>query len=89
MPAVRAHVLMPKDLLVEIDSLVGRRRRSQFLAEAARQEVKRRQLLSALQEAAGCWKDEHHPELRKGPKAWLRRLRKQDDRRLGRFPKNR
>jgi hypothetical protein len=32
----------------------------------------------ALQAAAGCWKDEDHPELKDGGAAWVHRMRKAD-----------
>ena len=37
----RAHVLLPEDLLREIDAIVGPRGRSAFLVETARNEVRR------------------------------------------------
>jgi hypothetical protein len=41
--------------------------------EAARKELRRIQFLEALQEAAGSWKDENHPELKeKGTYWWVR-----------------
>ncbi len=43
------------------------------MVEATRKELKRIQLLQALQEAAGSWKDEEHPELKeKGTYQWVR-----------------
>lgn len=32
----------------------------------------------ALQAAAGCWKDEDHPELKDGGHAWVRQMRGAD-----------
>jgi len=81
MTSVRTHVMMPCDLLLAIDRLVGKRGRSRFVTAAAQQEVKRRQLLRALDEAAGCWKDENHPELRGGASAWVAKLRREGERR--------
>ena len=37
----RTHVLLPRELLDEIDQRVGQRRRSQFLVEAAREKLER------------------------------------------------
>jgi metal-responsive CopG/Arc/MetJ family transcriptional regulator len=82
MSAKRAHVVIPEDLLSEIDRLVGKRGRSRFLAEAAAAEVKRRRQLSALRKAAGSWKDEKHPELKRGAAQWVSQLRKENERRL-------
>jgi hypothetical protein len=77
----RAHILIPSDLLREIDALVGPRGRSAFLLETARQEVKRRKLLRFLQSDEPAWKEEDHPELAGGADNWVRELRKQGERR--------
>lgn len=78
----RAHVILPEDLLAEVDALVGQRRRSAFLTEIVRQEVQRRKLLAALREAKGSWKTEDHPELKDGSEAFVERLRAENDERL-------
>jgi metal-responsive CopG/Arc/MetJ family transcriptional regulator len=82
----RAHVILPEDLLAEIDHLVGERGRSAFITDLARQEVQRRNLLSALREAKGSWKTEDHPELKDGPEAFVERLRQENDERLKSLP---
>lgn len=74
----RAHVLLPDDLLSDIDKLVGPRGRSAFLIEVLRQEVNRRRLLQFLNSSDPLWKEEDHPELAEGAEAWVRRLRGQD-----------
>jgi hypothetical protein len=85
MPTKRAHILLPDDLLREIDSLVGPRGRSAFLVETARTEVRRQKLLHFLESKgpAGkepAWRDAHHPELAEGADVWLRKLRRESDR---------
>jgi len=46
------------------------------MMEATRKEFRRIQFLEALQEAAGSWKDENHPELKeKGTYQWVREQR--------------
>jgi hypothetical protein len=75
----RAHILIPGDLLREIDALVGPRGRSAFLLETARQEVQRRKLLRFLESEHPAWKAEDHPELDGGTAAWVRQLRHQSD----------
>ncbi len=62
----RAHVVLPDDLVSEIDKIVGARGRSAFLAELARREIKRRNLLAMFQRNEPIWKDEDHPELKDG-----------------------
>lgn len=78
----RAHVVLPEDLLAEIDDLVGQRGRSAFLVEVLRQEVSRRRLLQILRDPEPIWKDEDHPELREGAAAWVRKMRDEDERLL-------
>jgi metal-responsive CopG/Arc/MetJ family transcriptional regulator len=75
----RAHILLPDDLVTEIDALVGPRGRSAFLVETARNEVRRRALLRFLQDREPAWKDEDHPELAEGVAAWISRSRAEDD----------
>ena len=76
----RAHILIPGDLLREIDALVGPRGRSAFLLETARREVQRRKLLRFLESDQAAWRSEDHPELDGGAEAWVRSLRKQSER---------
>ena len=78
----RTHVIIPERLVQEIDKLVGKRSRSQFLVEAAGYELKRRQQLAALRAATGAWKLADHPELKAGGAAYRRKLRAESDRRL-------
>ena len=47
----RTHVIIPDQLLVEIDNLVGKRGRSQFIVGAATYELKRQRQLAALRAA--------------------------------------
>jgi hypothetical protein len=77
----RAHILIPGDLLREIDALVGPRGRSAFLLETARQEVQRRKLLQFLESGNPAWRAEDHPELEGGAGSWVRALRKESGRR--------
>jgi hypothetical protein len=79
MNAKRAHVLLPEDLLREIDSLVGPRGRSSFLVETARQEVRRQKQLAFLESRNPVWKDKDHPELADDAAAWVHRLRAQSE----------
>jgi len=83
----RAHILIPRDLLQEIDKLVGPRGRSAFLLDTARQEVQRRKLLYFLENDVPAWKEENHPELAGGAAAWVRQLRKESERRRSDFRK--
>ncbi len=76
----RTHVLVPEDLLREIDALVGPRGRSSFLVETARHEVRRQKLLRFLEgEEAPVWKSKDHPELAEGAADWVRKVRAESD----------
>ena len=75
----RAHVLLPEDLLREIDALVGPRGRSSFLVETARQEVRRQKLVHFLESKNSAWKNKDHPELAEGAAAWVSKLRTESE----------
>ena len=68
----RAHILIPADLLREIDALVGPRGRTAFLLETAKEELRRRKLLSFLESKDAAWKEKDHPEEHSA--AWVRKL---------------
>ena len=90
--AVRMHIVVPDDVIEEVDRLVGRRRRSAFFAEAARERLRRERLRETMKEAAGILKAKDYPEWETPQKvaAWVRKLRQQSNRRLeklyGRIP---
>ena len=80
----RAHIVIPEELAAEIDQIVGKRGRSQFLAEAARKELDRLRMLRALDSAAGAWKDADHPELQEGAARWVESMRAAEAKDFGR-----
>ncbi|MFH0775297.1 MAG: hypothetical protein V2A53_07410 [bacterium] len=77
----RTHVLLPARLLSEIDRIVGKRKRSAFLAEAAKEKMVNIALLKALDETAGVIQQEEHPEwrTRKDTFSWVRGIRERDE----------
>jgi hypothetical protein len=82
----RAHIVIPPDLVQEIDALVGPRGRSAFLVETARAEVRRRRLLAFLEGKEPVMRDEDHPELAAmGTQAWVKTMRSGDEERLRRL----
>ena len=85
MAILRTHVVLSHSLVSEIDRLVGKRRRSAFLAEAASRELLRQRQARAIERATGAWKDIDHPELRRGSALAIRKLRQDNDRRLTRL----
>jgi hypothetical protein len=81
MKAKRAHILLPQDLVREIDAIVGPRGRSAFLVETAREAVRRKKLLRFLESNQQGWNDAEHPELAGGAGAWVRELRQENEKR--------
>jgi len=75
----RAHVLLPDDLLEEIDALVGPRGRSPFLVAVAREAVRRQKLLQFLENEQPAWNEKSHPELAEGSAAWVRKQRAESE----------
>jgi hypothetical protein len=71
----RAHVLLPEDLAREIDAIAGRRGRSKFLVETAREAVRRRKLLDFLEQKQPAWKQSDHPDMPGDSADWVRELR--------------
>ena len=84
MEKIRTNIMIPVDLAEEIEKVVGLRKRSSFLVEAAWEKLERIKLADALKEAAGGWTAELHPEFRTQDdiNRWLRSLRSEDADRL-------
>jgi len=80
----RTHIVISEQLVARIDTLVGKRGRSNFLTQAAEKELMRLSQIKALQAAVGAWKDKDHPELKQGAAKWVKKLRREYDRRLER-----
>jgi len=89
MSTKRAHVVLPEDLVREIDKIAGSRGRSAFLADLARREIKRRRLLDLFKQDEAIWKDKDHAELRAGAAEWVRKMRAESETRLERTRKRR
>jgi metal-responsive CopG/Arc/MetJ family transcriptional regulator len=82
MRAPRTLVPIPQRLVAGIDKIIGSKHRARFVAEVLETELLRREQMAALEEAAGCWKDENHPELANVSEAFIRELRNQSVQRL-------
>jgi hypothetical protein len=72
----QANFLLPEELLEEIKANVPPRQQSRFVAEALKKELQRVRLAKALETSFGAWKEADHPELAKGAKTFVRKLRK-------------
>lgn len=81
----RTHVVVPEELIREVDRLSGKRKRSQFIVQAIKKEVQRLNYVSAVRETAGAWDEKDHPELKNGSEGWVRKLRDEDKKRLKDF----
>ncbi len=75
-------MVLPEQLIHEIDALVGARGRSAFLVQTAQAELKRRKLLAFLGNDEPAWREQDHPELAGGAEARVRGLREESDKRL-------
>jgi len=75
---MRAHIVFPDDLLMEMDLMVGKRRRSRFVAEAVREKLRKERLLKAIHEGSGILDPRRHPEWSTPEKVteWVRALRR-------------
>jgi hypothetical protein len=80
MKTKRAHILLPHDLVREIDAIVGPRGRSAFLVETAREAVRRKKLLRFLESDTPAWRDVDHPELARSAAEFVRGLRQESER---------
>lgn len=81
---MRTHVVLPEDLVRQIDRLVGKRRRSEFLESAAGEKMQRLVLAQTLERGAGILRDINYPHWATPERveAWLDELRHADVRRF-------
>ncbi|MEO8511165.1 MAG: CopG family transcriptional regulator [Chloroflexota bacterium] len=61
---VRTNLLLPKELVEEIDRYAGPRGRSRYVAEALADRLRRDRLLEAVRQTAGALHREDYPEWR-------------------------
>lgn len=80
---MRTHLVIPPDLLEDVDRLVGSRRRSQFVTAAIEEKVQRVKLAAAARKAAGSLSDVPIPGWESSAEAaeWVGALRRADERR--------
>ncbi len=81
---VRAHVIVPKELIEAVDDLVGKRGRSRFFAEAAEEKLARRRLEETARKAAGSLAAVDIPgwETSESSAEWVRASRTADEARM-------
>lgn len=71
---VKAHLVLRREILEEVDKISGKRKRSLFIEEATREKLERERFLKTLDETKGAWSDQNHPDL-KGSKDMERYVR--------------
>ena len=62
----KAHLVIPHEILEEVDRIAGKRKRSLFIAEATQEKLERERFLETLDKTQGAWTDRNHPELKTG-----------------------
>ena len=60
----KAHLVIPREILEEVDRIAGKRKRSLFIADATREKLEKVRFLRTLGQTGGAWTDENHPDLR-------------------------
>ena len=75
--AQKITVTLPRDLIERLDDRVPSRQRSHFIANAIESQLAIEEQIAAVEETAGIWTEEKHPELKtdKDIDAWLQNLR--------------
>ena len=70
-------ITLPKLVLERMNELVPARQRSRFVSEALTERLALEEQVLALEESAGAWTEEGHPEMKDGAAIdrWLTRLR--------------
>ncbi len=74
---VRTNLLLPKELVDEVDKFAGERGRSRYVAEALRTKLKRDRLKDAIERTAGVLDAQDYPEWSTSEKVveWVRARR--------------
>jgi hypothetical protein len=85
----RVMVPYPPDVIAEIDKIVSNGKRTAFLVELARREIKLNRQKNALRAAVGAWKAEDHPELAEGAARWIREIRQESVKRYEKIERRR
>jgi len=78
----RAHVVMSDEVLEAIDDVVGKRGRSRFIEQAAKEKLERVALARSLEATAGALRGRgyRHWDDRTSTAAWVRKTRRTESR---------
>ncbi len=74
----KAHLVIPQEVLDEVDQVAGKKKRSLFIAQATKEKLDRERFIRTLEETRGAWTEDRHPDLRR-PKDMETYLRKARD----------
>jgi hypothetical protein len=77
---VRTNLLLPKELVDEVDRYAGPRGRSRFVAEALTERLRRERLREAVARTAGAWSDLPAFKTADDVVAWVRARRAEETR---------
>ncbi len=80
----RIFVPFPPDIIAAVDEIVSHGKRTAFLVDLAKREIKRQRLLKILQHPKPIWKPEEHPEIDDAGN-WLRQMRAESEARFQRI----
>ncbi|HSI99323.1 MAG TPA: hypothetical protein VLA59_02935 [Patescibacteria group bacterium] len=77
---VRTNLLLPKELVEEVDHFAGPRGRSRYVAEALAEKLRRDRLREAVAATSGSLRAADYPHWRTSEDvvAWVRRLRTEE-----------
>ena len=79
--ATRTHIVLPQEMIEEIDRIAGKRRRSEFIEDAIRAKLVNARQREALRQAAGILKSKDYPDWSTPEKTseWVRKQREPRD----------
>lgn len=79
---MRLHISLEDGLVEQLDELVGRRRRSAFIAETLRRALEDERRWADIESAVSALADHGH-DWDEDPSSWVRAQRRGDERRVG------
>jgi hypothetical protein len=79
---MRAHIVVPDELIAEVDAQVGQRKRSRFIVEAIEEKLRNISALEAFDAVAGSLVGVDIPgwETPESATEWVRAMRRESDR---------
>ena len=75
---MRTNVMLPDNLVAEIDKIAGARKRSEFLARAARERIEAEKLERAFEAARGILRDDSRFSTSAKVRKYIRDFRKKN-----------